>query len=276
MGARPPWRVEWRKAPPGCATIADMRVNRMKAKLAAGEAAYGCSVMIPSPQMVEMIAHAGFDWVLIDMEHGTIGLESAELMIMAAEASGTTPIVRPPSNSSADITAAMDRGAAGVQVPHVNSVEDARRAVAAVKFGPGDRRGLAAGTRPDRYGLAEPMPDFVERSNAESLVCVQLEHASAVENIDSLLGVADVDVFFIGPSDLSQSMGYPGDPSAPPVKKAIDRCLEKIVSAGRTAGMPAARDKVESVRSRGVRYIYTHLPKLLDAGCREYLRAAAR
>ncbi|MDX1431830.1 MAG: aldolase/citrate lyase family protein [Gammaproteobacteria bacterium] len=253
-----------------------MRENRLKAKLAAGEPAYGCSVMIPSPQIVEMVAHAGFDWVLIDMEHGTIGLESAELMIMAAEACGATPIVRPTGNSTAEITAAMDRGAAGVQVPHVNTVEDARRAVSAVKFGAGDGRGLAAGTRPDRYGLAEPMPDFVARSNAESLVCIQLEHSSAIDNVDALLAVDEVDVYFIGPSDLSQSMGHPGNPSAPLVERAIDRSLEKILAAGKTAGMPAGADKVERVRERGVRYIYTHLPKLLGAGIGEYLRAADR
>jgi len=123
--------------------------SSMKTKLAAGEAVMGCSVMIPSPQMVEMVGHAGFDWVLIDMEHGTIGLESAELMIMAAESVGLNAIVRPRSNASADISAAMDRGAKGVQIPHVNTAPDARRVVAAVKFGPGDNRGLAAGTRPD-------------------------------------------------------------------------------------------------------------------------------
>ena len=232
--------------------------------------------MIPSPQIVEMAGHAGFDWVLIDMEHGTITLETAELMIMAAEAVGITPIVRPPSNSSADITAAMDRGAGGVQVPHVNTVEDARRAVAAVKFGPGDQRGLAAGTRPDRYGLAEGMPDFVERSNAESLLCIQLEHSSAIDNLDGLLGVEEVDVFFVGPSDLSQSMGHPGNPKAEPVTRAIEQTLAKIVAAGRTPGMPAASDNIGDVLGRGVHYIYTHLPKLLKSGSTEFLRAAGR
>ena len=142
-----------------------MRNNQMKASLATGKPVYGCSVMIPSAQMVEMLGHVGFDWVLIDMEHGTIGLENAESMIMAAEAVGITPIVRPASNASSDISAAMDRGAAGVQIPHVNTAADATRGVAAVKFGGGDQRGLAAGTRPDRYGMAQSMSDFVERSN---------------------------------------------------------------------------------------------------------------
>src|SRR5690349_23319191 len=111
-----------------------MQTNRMKEKLAAGEPAFGLSVMIPSPQIVESAAGLGFDWVLIDCEHGTIGLESMELMIMAAEASGVTPIVRPRSNAAADILQAMDRGAQGVQVPHVHHAQSARAAVRAVTF----------------------------------------------------------------------------------------------------------------------------------------------
>ena len=251
-----------------------MRSNAMKARLRAGEAALGCSIMIPSPQMVEMVAHAGFDWVLIDLEHGTIGLEAAELMIMAAEASGITPIARPRSNLPADITAVMDRGAMGVQVPHIASAEAARRAVAAVKFGPGEARGLAAGTRPDRYGLGGRMTDFVQRSNAESLVCVQLEDIAAVENVDAILQVEGIDVFFIGPSDLSQAMGHPGDPRAEPVAAAIKHLLGRIVAAGKTPGMPATADNLHDVIGSGVRYSYTHLPRLVGAGATAFLRAA--
>ena len=248
-----------------------MRKNEMKARLQAGKPALGCSIMIPSPQMVEMAAHAGFDWVLIDMEHGTIGLETAELMCMAAEARGITPIVRPRNNASAEITSVMDRGAAGVQVPHINTADDARRALAAVKFGPGDNRGLAAGTRPDSYGLAKAMPDFVREANAQSLVCIQLEHAKAIENVDALLAVGDIDVYFIGPSDLSQSMGHPGNPKAPPVKDAIDKTLARIVAAGKTPGMPATADNLDQVIASGCRYIYTHLPKLFGAGANAFL-----
>lgn len=251
-----------------------MRRNKMKAKLRNGEPAFGCSIMIPSPQIVEMIGHLGFDWALIDMEHGTIGPESAELMIMAAESAGITPIIRPFRNSSADITAAMDRGAAGVQIPHINTAEDARLAVAAVKFGSRNQRGLAAGTRADEYGVAEAMPDFVEQSNAESLVCIQLEHIEAVDNIDSLLQVEDVDVFFIGPSDLSQSMGFPGNPRAESVENAIGKALITIAKAGKIAGMPSASGSVEQLLTQGVQYTYTHLPKLLKSGSDEFLRAA--
>src|SRR5438309_1942699 len=122
-----------------------MAPNKIKAKLAAGDPAFGLSVMIPSPHIVESAGGMGFDWVLIDCEHGTIGVETMELMVMAAEASGTTPIVRPRTNSASDILQAMDRGAQGVQVPHIKTAEEARAAVAAVKFHPLGQRGLAAG-----------------------------------------------------------------------------------------------------------------------------------
>jgi len=252
-----------------------MKTNSMKAKLQAGQPALGCSIMIPSPQAVEMIAHCGFDWVLIDLEHGTIDLETAEVMIMAAEASSITPIARPRSNRKEDITSLMDRGAMGVQVPHVNTAQDARRAVAAVKFGPGDRRGLAAGTRPDSYGLAKSMEAFVERSNAETLVCVQLEHTTAIRNVHEILAVEGVDVFFIGPSDLSQSMGFPGNANAEPVKAAIEETLRKIIGTGKIPGMPASTETVAAVLTTGAKYVYTHFPRLVGAGAAQFRDAAA-
>ena len=162
----------------------------------------------------------------------------------------------------------------GVQVPHVNTAEDARRAVDAVKFGAGDRRGLAAGTRPDSYGLSGSMAAFVEHSNTQSLVCVQLEHAAAIDNIDEILAVEGVDVFFIGPSDLSQSMGHPGNPGAGPVAAAIEGVLQKILDAGSIPGMPASADNVDAVLGAGVKYIYTHLPKLVAAGASAFLSGA--
>jgi 4-hydroxy-2-oxoheptanedioate aldolase len=253
-----------------------MKPNPMKAKIARGEAALGCSVMFPSPQVAEMLGHAGFDWVLIDCEHGSASLADVEVMAMACDAVGITPIARPRSNGAADIQSLMDRGVMGVQVPHVNTAQDARRAVAAVKFGPGSARGLAAGTRPDRWGLGARMPDFAQAANAQSLVCVQLEHAEAVRNIDAILAVEGIDVFFIGPSDLSQSMGFPGNPEAPPVARAIEETLARIVAAGRVPGMPATAETLPQVLGRGCRYVYTHLPRLVGTGATAFLKAGGR
>ena len=139
-----------------------MRANRMKELISGGRPALGCSLMFPSPQLVEMVGHAGFDWVLLDCEHGSLSGADVEVMAMAADAVGITAIARPRSNSAADIQSVLDRGVAGVQIPHIDTAEDAVRAVAAVKFGPGAERGLAAGTRPDRWGLganSSPRPD---------------------------------------------------------------------------------------------------------------------
>jgi 2-keto-3-deoxy-L-rhamnonate aldolase RhmA len=248
--------------------------NPMKDKIACGGTALGVSLMFPAPQLVEMLAYAGFDWVLIDCEHGSIGPADVEIMTMAADASGITAIGRPRTNSTADIQALMDRGVKGVQIPHINTRADAERAVSAVKFGPGAGRGLAAGTRPDRWGLGAKMPDFAARANAASLVCVQIEHQEAVANIDEILKVDGIDVFFIGPSDLSQSMGFPGNPKAPSVATAIDMTLAKIRAAGKAPGLPATSETVADVASQGCRYIYTHLPRLLGSGAQGFLGAA--
>lgn len=250
--------------------------NAMKEKIAGGGVALGVSLMFPSAQLVEMLAGAGFDWVLLDCEHGSLSLADVEVMCMAADASGITPIARPRSNSAADIQSVMDRGVKGVQVPHVCSAEDARRAVAAVKFGPGAGRSLAAGTRPDRWGLGAKMPDFIAAQNSGSLVCVQIEDREAVENVDGILAVEGIDVFFIGPSDLSQSMGFPGNPKAEPVARAIDETLAKIIAAGKAPGMPATTEALPDVIGRGCRYIYNHLPRILGAGASAYLAAASR
>src|ERR1700720_1581498 len=107
-----------------------MKPNRMKETFARGGTALGCSMMLPSPQVVERLGLAGFDWVLIDCEHGSVGLADVELMAMACDAVGITPIARPKSNSASDIQSVMDRGVMGVQVPHINTADDARRAVA--------------------------------------------------------------------------------------------------------------------------------------------------
>ena len=243
----------------------------MKALIHGGKPALGCSLMFPSPQLVEMLGHAGFDWVLLDCEHGSLSLSDVEIMAMAADAVGMTAIARPRSNAAADIQSVLDRGVAGVQIPHIDTAEDAARAVAAVKFGPGAGRGLAAGTRPDRWGLGGKMADFVEQANARSLVCVQLESETAVRNASAIVAVPGIDVFFVGPSDLSQSMGFPGNPKAPPVAKGIAQTLATIREAGHAPGMPATAETLAEVLASGCRYIYTHLPKLIGTGAGAFL-----
>lgn len=245
----------------------------MKAKLAAGQPALGASVMFPSPHVVEMLGALGFDWVLLDCEHGSLTPDSVELMAMAAQASGMTPIARPQTRSAGHIAQVLDRGVLGVQVPHVVSAEDARAAVQAVKYHPLGRRSLAAGTRAANYDARGSMADYVRAANEATLIAVQIEDEAALANVDEILEVEGIDVFFIGPSDLSQSMGHPGNPKAKPVAEAIERCLARIRAAGRTPGMPSGVDNVREVIDKGVRYIYTHVPRLLAAAAKPYLQA---
>jgi len=251
-----------------------MKSNRIKEKLRAGEPVFGVSVMIPSPQIVEMVGAAGFDWVLLDCEHGTLTPESVELMAMAAEACGITAIARPATRSPEHILQVLDRGVMGVQVPHVNTAAEARQVVAAVKYHPLGQRGLAAGTRAAAYDAHGTLADYVKAANDATLIAIQLEDEAAIRNIDELLKVDDIDVFFIGPSDLSQAMGHPGNPKAPAVAAAIDSSFRKMVAAGRTPGTPAAAENVREVLDKGVRYLYTHLPRLLSSSARAYLKAA--
>jgi 2-keto-3-deoxy-L-rhamnonate aldolase RhmA len=251
-----------------------MKQNRMKEKLRAGEPAFGVSVMIPSPQIVEMVGAAGFDWVLLDCEHGTLTLESVELMAMAAEACGITAIARPMTKSPEHILQVLDRGVMGVQVPHVNTAAEAREVLAAVKYHPQGKRSLAAGTRSAVYDSIGSLSDYVRAANEQTLIAIQLEDQPAIENIDELLKVEDIDVFFIGPSDLSQAMGHPGNPKAPAVAQAIESSFRKMVAAKRTPGTPATTENVRDVLDKGVRYIYTHLPRLLSGSAKAYLAAA--
>lgn len=249
-------------------------INSMKATILSGRPAIGLSVMIPSPQIVEMAGRLGFDWVLIDCEHGSINRETVELMAMAAQAGGTTPIVRPATNGPDAILQALETGALGVQVPHVGSAGQARGAVEAVKYHPLGSRGLAAGTRPAGYGFGGSAAEYVEASNRETLVCVQIEDTEGLANLPEILTVPGIDVFFVGPSDLAQAMGHPGRPDAPEVRGAIDGALRTILAAGKIPGSTGPPDAIAGLVRQGIRYTYTHLTRLLAQAGREFLNGA--
>jgi 4-hydroxy-2-oxoheptanedioate aldolase len=247
-----------------------MRPNALKARFARGEAAYGVNLMFPSVQMVETFAHLGFDWVLIDCEHGAISVESLDALTMAADASGIVPIVRPPSNDPAAILRVLDRGAHGVQVPHVESAEDARRAVSAARYHPLGERGLAAGTRATAYGIGFDAQAHVERSNRDVLVVLQLEHRAALAHLDEIVAVEGADVFFVGTNDMSLSFGFPGKYDEPVVREAIERCFAAVAAAGKTIGCSGGAADVKRYRDAGARYLYTNFAGILADGVKAF------
>ena len=248
--------------------------NKMKDKLLAGKPALGLSMMIPSIQLVEMAGHLGYDWVLLDCEHGSLNLETVEAMVIAAEANGITPIIRPYKNYFELIGQYMDRGVKGIQAPHVNTAEEAQAIVNAVKYPPLGNRSIAVGTRAAGYGFNLTKSEYVKRANQDLLICVQIEEKLAVTNIEQIAAVPGVDVLFVGPSDLSQSLGHPGEASHPKIKPVIDEAFSRILATGKIAGTAGNIAAASQRLDQGVLYYYTHLTTLLAYASAEYLKNA--
>ena len=250
-----------------------MRDNTLKQKLEAGKAVFGVMITFPSAPVVEMLGCLGFDWVLIDNEHGSITVDNSEDLVRAAELSGIAPIVRPVGNKPEIIAPFLDRGAWGVQVPHVNTAEEARAAVDAVKYYPDGHRGIFSRSRPAGYGFAGATSDYVNEANRNTLVCLMLEEVEAINNLEELVAVPGVDVYFIGSGDLSQSMGYPGQQTHPEVQEQMERGVKVIRDAGCIAGVSCPDNLVPKFLGMGVQYFHGNVGTLLQTSSIEYLKA---
>src|SRR5499426_1755862 len=249
-----------------------MRENTLKQRLYAGKAAFGVMCTFPSPPVVEMLGYLGFDWILLDNEHGSITVDTAESCIAAAELTGMAPIVRPVGNKPEIIAPFLDRDAWGVQVPHVNTADEARAAVDAVKYGPEGHRGIFSGGRPALYGLQGSTGDYAADANRQTLVCLMLEEVEAIENLPDLVKVAGVDVYFIGSGDLSQSMGYTGQQTHPEVQQMMERGVAAITGAGRIAGCSCPDNLIPKFLGLGVQYFHSNVGRLLQQSSTTYLQ----
>ena len=255
--------------------MAQLQQNRMKNLIKSGKPAYGVSVQFPSAEVVEMIGELDFDWVMLDAEHGSITPDNIGPMIMAAELRGITPIVRPERNDAAVINKYLDRGSMGVQVPHVNTADEARAVVEACLYQPGGMRGLGGGRMAD-FGWGSPTSEYVKDANREMLVCIQIEDIAAVENLDEILAVPDIDVFFIGPTDLAQSMGHPGNNRHPDVQKVIKETFDRIHAAGHASGTPSAAEQAMENTEAGIQYHYTHIPTFMSSYGKQFMKTVGR
>ena len=252
--------------------------NVMKEKLAAGKAVWGVMANDPSPSVLEVLGYSGFDWVLLDNEHGNVTVDTLPNCVRACEASGLAPIVRPIAGRMDVITPFMDMGAYGVQVPHVNTARDAKAVVDAVKYPPVGQRGFFSANRNNRFGLGMPAAEYLEMSNRETLVCVMIEEVEGVQNAGAIAGVEGVDVVFVGSGDLSVSMGYPGQNTHPVVVRAVEEAVEAILRAGKIPGCSCPDDQAPRWLDRGVRYFHSGVWRLLARSSQDYLsrmRAAA-
>jgi 4-hydroxy-2-oxoheptanedioate aldolase len=212
------------------------RPNALKQRLRAGKRALGCWTVLGSPPVIELLAYCGFDYLLLDQEHG-FGEPSALLHSLQAMAAtpACTSVVRVPSNDPNYLKRVLDAGVEGVMVPNVESAEDARGVVAACRYPPKGRRGSALGSaRASDYGINSPK--YKNAAADELLIVVQIESPKAIDNIEAIAAVEGVDVLFIGPHDLSGTVGQLGDLKHPEVAKLIARAEQGITRSGKPMG----------------------------------------
>lgn len=209
--------------------------DRLPAMLRSGRRLRGLFNSLPSPAIVEMCGYAGFDFVIIDNEHGSSGFEITENMLRAARASGIVPVVR---CLRQDISRVLDMGASAVQIPMVNSAIEARDLVQQVRYPGVGRRGSAFSSRAAGYG-AFPGVAHTNRSNSGIALIVMIETPEAVEQAAEIAAVDGVDAVFVGPNDLSHAMGYNNDWMCGPVQIQIERALRAIDQAGNCGGIIA-------------------------------------
>lgn len=208
--------------------------NTFKRALKAGKAQIGLWSSLSSNYTVEVIAGAGFDWILLDMEHSPNDLESALTQLQAAAPYPSHPVVRVPWNDMVTIKRLLDIGAQSLLVPYVSTPTEARQAVSYTRYPPGGVRGVAGTTRATRFGRVK---DYARRAQEEICLLVQVETQQALDSIEAICGTDGVDGVFIGPADLHASLGYAGEIANPKVKPLIDDAIRRIRKAGKAPGI---------------------------------------
>lgn len=208
--------------------------NPFKRALKAGQAQIGLWSSLSSNYSVEVIAGAGFDWILLDMEHSPNDLESLLTQLQAAAPYPSHPIVRVPWNDMVTIKRVLDAGAQSLLIPYVSTVEEARAAVSYTRYPPQGVRGVAGTTRASRFGRVK---DYARRAHEELCVLVQVETQQGLDSLEGIAAVEGVDGVFIGPADLHASLGHLGEIANPKVMPMIDDAIRRIRKAGKAPGI---------------------------------------
>lgn len=230
----------------------------------------GCFVTFAHPDIAEYTARLGFDFVLIDNEHGVMEQSTLADMVRASQCVGVPAVVRCTEKSYDHIQKALDFGANGIQLPLVNRGEDARKIVAMSNFPPMGKRGVAFLPRSASYGLVEDKQAYLKQANERKLLCCQVETQEALDNLDEILAVDGIDAYFIGPGDLSVSLGMATTDAN--FLEIVKETIERINAAGKTAGYyvgsaAAARQAIDW----GVKYLVTAITPYMQAGAQKFL-----
>lgn len=247
--------------------------NSTKAKLAEGGRVFGCFVRSPDATLAEFVATADWDFLVFDGEHGHVAPNQVGDLARACDVRGVTPIARVSSNEPSLILRCLDAGAAGVHVPWVNSADEAEAAVRAVKYGPRGLRGLAGNRSTDWLANSEA----TAIANDQTLTVIHIETAEAAANVEQFLEIEDLDVLFIGPTDLSHSLGVPGERSHPRMVETIKEVADAVAGSDKVLGIYAGNpDAVAAGLEVGARYFTTGVETLLRPAMSAYLTSAGR
>jgi 2,4-dihydroxyhept-2-ene-1,7-dioic acid aldolase len=216
-------------------------VNEFKKALREGRPQIGIWSSIPSPIVAEMLGGAGYDWVLLDTEHTPTDVPQMVSLLQAVDAAQPAPgrppiqaVVRPAWNDMVMIKRYLDIGAQSLLLPFVQNPGEAAAAVRSMRYAPEGVRGMGGSTRASNYGRTK---DYVQRAKEELCLLVQVETAEALEQLDAIASVDGVDGVFIGPADLSASLGYPGEPFHPEVTRVINDAIRRIRACGKAPGI---------------------------------------
>ncbi|EAQ01692.1 hypothetical protein OB2597_14651 [Pseudooceanicola batsensis HTCC2597] len=213
----------------------DLPRNRFKAALKEGKHQLGFWNTISGPIVPEALAAIGFDWIVVDTEHTTTEAFQVHASLQAIAAyPEVSAVVRPVSNDAAYIKRYLDMGAQTLMIPYVQTPDEARAAVTAMRYPPNGIRGMAGGTRASRFGMVR---DYMTRAEEELCLIVQVETIDALARIEEIATVDGVDAVFIGPADLSGSMGHPGNQSHPEVVAAIEDAFTRLRAIGVPSGI---------------------------------------
>ena len=228
--------------------------NRVKRMLKDGEKTAGAWLQIASPFTAEIMSQAGFDWLMIDMEHGPGDILNLITQLQAMRGSETAALVRAPWNDFVTIKRILDTGVHGLLVPYVNTREEAEAAVRACRYPPQGIRGVAGSPRAQGYG--QNVREYLASANDEILVITAVETPAAVANLDSILAVDGVDGVFIGPMDLATNMGYLGDPAQREVQEAIAEIENKVLETGKIlATISGSWEQAQRLYDRGYQMV---------------------
>jgi 2-keto-3-deoxy-L-rhamnonate aldolase RhmA len=251
--------------------LRQLRENRIKRKVERGEIV-NVFEGFHTAEIVDFLGPMGFDGVWVETEHGAIDFREIQNITRSCDLWGMTSLIRVNRVDYGLIYRTLDQGAQGIIVPHVDTAEQAREVVRAARYAPIGERGMYESRQ--AYGLDSLQ--YFRSANRETLVVVMIEDIQAIENLPEILAVDHIDVFFVAPSDLAQSMGLIGQIDHPRVKQTISDAVARISAAGRTAGAIAWASTAEEVVEAGARFLMTSWLPYLSAGAKTYLEAVQR